>query len=186
MRYIIVSLIVLLFSACSPKYKVVKEYKIPEASTNSIKSCQYKRDSCKTNCQAKFASCRLKADRVAKERYEQKMKIYVKELEDYAREVEMYELEMELNYFEPFGYPYCRAAPFYGGGFYRGVFWRDPRMYIGAKPQKPSLEQERLKAQSEICQLDCGCERLYDDCFMSHGGKIINKKICIKNCPDDK
>ncbi len=190
MRSLVLLIVVLFFTACSPKYKVVKEYVPPiDISTNALTQaiCAQKRDSCRSSCKEAFNRCKPKALKLAKKRYDEKMKLYVRELERYARVAEDAEFKRDIFYVNGGFYddnlclvsPY---APYYG--FRHRMFLYDsfPR-YIGRRPKKPSLEVERLKAESEICELDCGCEKLYDECFVAHGGVIKTKKVCIENCP---
>ena len=126
-----------------------------------------------------------KSVEIAQKRYDEKMKLYVKELESYARELRRAQFERDFYYMSGFYDDFCFASPYhhYRGCGYR-PFWYDPYpLYVGRPPQNPSLEAERLKAESEMCKLDCGCESLYDECFIAHGGVIKTKKVCIENCP---
>ncbi len=188
MRSVILFFIVLFLSACSPKYKVVKEYVAPmdsEALAVAKAVCAQKRESCKAKCQTAFQSCQPKAWKIAQKRYDEKMKLYVKELESYTGALRRAQFERDFYYMSGFYDDFCFASPYhhYRGCGYR-PFWYDPYpLYIGRPPQKPSLEVERLKAESEMCKLDCGCESLYDECFVAHGGVIKTKKVCIENCP---
>ncbi len=184
MKYFFILITVIFISGCSPKYKIATDY-IPPTSADApvcLQSCEAKLKTCQSECQAKFEPCKLKANAHAKKVYNQKMANYVKELENYADVVEDYEFRMEMRYmrYGLYDYPF---GPFYG---VYDPFYIDPFPYYGhntRKPRKPSLEAEELKAQAQMCNIDCGCSLSYDTCYKGCGGKIISKKICIENCP---
>ena len=192
MRYMILIFWIVFLSACSPKYKTVKEYMAPKvANENSsvcLGLCQNKKSSCKSKCKRAFDSCKIKAHKTADKRYKEKMDGYVKALEDYAQRAQQNDFDLNFAYIGPIGYPYYNRSPYYRDRFFMdSMFWYEPRFnYLGAKPKKPSLEAETLKAESEICDLDCGCSDGFDECFIGCGGSILNKKVCIENCPDER
>jgi hypothetical protein len=189
MKYIILVLSMLFFTACSPKYKVVKEYHPPKITNSSeaticIGLCESKRTVCKTKCEEAFGSCKVKAHRIAKERYATKMQKYTAQLESYVNSIQPYNYDMRFYHFDYYGYPFY--YPRYGyGGFANSLFWYDPMPYYSyaPKPKKPSLEQEKLKAEAEFCDLDCGCSQKFDTCYIGCGGQVVSKKLCIENCP---
>ena len=190
MKYILLIASMLFLSACSPKYKVVKEYHPPKISQNAtstsicLGNCEVKRTACKRTCESAFTSCQVKAHRIANQRYAKKMQAYTAKLENYVDEMQMNNFNMRFDYF---GYPFYRPRYGYGpyGGYANSLFWYDPMpMYRHVpKPHKPSLEQEKLKAETEFCDLDCACTQKFDDCYIGCGGEIASKKICIENCP---
>ena len=49
------------------------------------------------------------------------------------------------------------------------------------KPYKPRLQDEIAHAQ-KLCSLDCKCKDRYNLCYVSCGGTIDTRKICIENC----
>jgi hypothetical protein len=183
----------LFLSACSPKYKIVKEYhppKISQDATNTsicLGNCEVKRTACKHACESAFQSCQVKAHRIANQRYAQKMQAYTAKLERYVDEVQMNNLNMQFYHFDYYGYPFYRPRYGYGpyGGYANSLFWYDPMpiYHYAPKPIKPSLEQEKLKAEAEFCDLDCGCTQKFDDCYIGCGGEVVSKKVCIENCP---
>jgi len=188
MRFLITltAFLLLFFSGCSPKYKVVKEYHSQNINKSCINGCQMKLNECKQNCQAKFSTCKIEADKVAMQNYNQKMEAYHKALENYADAVQRYNLDMELE-FAFYDDPFCYGrSPFYHRPFFYDPFWRTPSYYLPPRPKKPSLEQEKLKVEAKMCDLDCDCGKKYDLCFSGCGGEIVNRKICIENCPSER
>jgi len=193
MKYILLIASILFLSACSPKYKVVKEYHPPKLSQDTQVSvclglCENKKTACASQCEATFSECKVNAHRVAKKRYAVKMQKYTAQLEAYVDEMNMNHFDI---HFQPMGY---YGYPFYslhydrslGYGYANKLFWYDPMPYYSyaPKPAKPSLAQEKLKAEAELCELDCGCTQSFDSCYRGCGGEVVSKKICIENCPN--
>ncbi len=182
MRYIIV-LFFLLLLGCSPKYKSVSEHLLPPTieGKECVSKCQEEYSSCKKICEANFDICKDRALKVAKERYDQKMQEYVALLEEYSYRLRAYDFERSFFYFDGFwGYGYSR---FY---YPRYMFWIDYPILTIPRPVKPKLSIEIKRAQKELCDLDCGCSKSYDKCFIECGGTVKESEVCIKNCPDDK
>jgi hypothetical protein len=193
MRYILIIIPVLFFLGCSPKYRSVNEYIPPktEAGQMALSGCQQKLESCKSSCKANFDSCKVKAEAEARKSFDKKMHEYTIRLEQYASDMDMYELEMDLLYFDGFGY--YGGGYGYGGlgyrGFYRphGMFLMGPSpLFRPVRPRKPNLQAEIQAAQMQMCQIDCGCQKAYDSCFVSSGGELKVNQVCIKNCPSER
>ena len=49
------------------------------------------------------------------------------------------------------------------------------------RPDKPILSKEIKRAQKS-CSNKCGCQKEYDNCFVSCGGTLDYKKFCVENC----
>ena len=190
MRYIFIIISSLFFLGCSPKYKVVNEYIAPQSEAGIVRlsECQKQYGSCKEVCKANFEICETKANAVAKENFENKMQQYSLALERYMDDMEMYQLEIDLMYFDGFGgYGYGMYGG-YGryGGFYhpRSMFMMGPMpLFRPVRPRKPNLNSEMKSAQMQMCQIDCGCTKTYDSCFIGSGGVLKTKRICVENCP---
>ena len=181
-KYILLPVVLLLFTACSPKYKINYRYQTPSSpeAKQCITSCKEKHDTCKKLCKANFDICAKKAEKIAKKNYEKKLQGYYKALEQYTKDMEMYNLQRDLFWGDDFYY-YRRGFGFYGP-FGPRIFLSSPS-YSLKRPVKPSLQQEILQTQLKECRVDCHCLQSYDKCFTECGGKIIEKKICIENCP---
>ncbi len=190
MKYIVLIIGMLLFTACSPKYKIVKEYHPPKTTATTpqtsicLGTCQTKRQACKSSCKSAFNTCKIKADQIAKERYTKQMQYYTQALERYVNDVNIQMQFSAFDYYsDSFYLPYARG-PFYGHA--NSLFWYDPMPIYsyGPRPQRPSLKQEIRKAQAEFCDLDCGCTQQFDDCYIGCGGEVTSKKVCIENCSE--
>ena len=188
MKYIFIAISTLFFIGCSPKYKVVNEYVMPqtESGKSCLSECQKQYGSCKEICKANFEICKTKAHIQAQENFERKMHKYSILLESYLDDMEMYQLEVDLMYFDGFYGGYGRYG--YSGYYYpRRMFMMHPgSMYRPARPLKPSLTQEIQLAEMQMCQIDCGCTKTYDNCFVGCGGSVKAKQICIENCPSER
>jgi len=192
MKYIIVMFSMLLMTACSPKYKIVKEYHPPKIANSSESAiclgvCESAKKACLSQCEASFSSCKVKAHRIAKQRYAAKMQKYTQALENYVNTIHDYRFERGfINFsYAGYGYPYYYNPRYYG--YANSLFWYDPMpfyvdSYLPPKPKKPSLEREKLKAEAEFCDLDCGCAQKFDSCYIGCGGEVVHKKVCIENC----
>ena len=113
MKYIILVFSMLFFTACSPKYKVVKEYHPPKIANSSesaicVGVCDSVRNACLTKCESAFSSCKVKAHRIANQRYAAKMQKYTTQLESYVNNIDDYRFDrgfMNFSYVG-YGYPY--------------------------------------------------------------------------------
>ena len=191
MKYIILTISLLILSACSPKYKIVKEYHAPKISNSTqtpicLGVCETNRNACKQTCDANFSSCQVKAHRIAQERYNAQMQRYTAQLERYVNEMQLDHFNAYFYHFDYYGYPYYRSR--YGngyGGYGHSLFWYDPMPFYSyaPKPKKPSLKIEQLKAEEEFCDKECACTQKFDNCYIGCGGEIVSKKVCIENCP---
>jgi hypothetical protein len=187
MKYIFIVLSALFFLGCSPKYKVVNEYVSPKTESGKVclGECQKQYGNCKEICKANFDICKVKADETAKANYESKMQQYLVLQERYIDDMEMYQLEIDLMYgFNGFGYGYGYG---YNGYYPHSIFMMRPMpLFRPVRPRKPSLAQEIQLAEMKMCQIDCGCTKSYDNCFIGCGGEVKTSRHCIENCPSDR
>jgi len=190
MQYLFFLISIFLLSACTPKYKVVKEYHPPKISSSSevcIGLCATQRNVCETKCKDAFRSCQVKAHRVAKQRYAKKLQHYRQRLENYVDQVDDTQFDrsfINISYVG-YGHPYYYHPRYQG--YANNLFWYDPMPYYSSympeKPHKPSLAQEEHKAEAEMCDLECGCPQSFDNCYIGCGGQINAKRLCVENCP---
>ena len=104
MRYLLLFCSFILFSACTPKYKTVYNYKAPVSQTQKecVNTCAQKRATCQAICKSNFDLCKVKATRIAKKQYQEKLQAYYKALETYANQVQMNNLESDLYFYNDF------------------------------------------------------------------------------------
>ena len=189
MKYFFIILSSLFFLGCSPKYKIVNKYVAPETESGKacLVECQKQYGSCKEVCKANFEICKTKAHAAAQENFELKMQRYSILLEEFLDDMEMYQLEIDMMYFDGFGgYGYGYGYGRYG--YYpHSLFMMHPMpLFRPTRPRKPSLEKEIQLAEMKMCQIDCGCTKTFDDCFVTCGGIVKADRICIENCPSDR
>ena len=182
-RWLVPLSLLLFLTACTPKYKTVYTYVKPHdpKTVTCIQKCKANLDTCRKVCKANFDLCAQKAKVHAKQIYEKKLQNYYKALEQYTRDLERYHLESELFWYDDYYY-YRNGIGFYGP-FAPAIIIRPRPYYTSQRPVKPSLEQEILRTQLKECRIDCHCLQSYDDCYQACGGKIIEKKVCVQNCP---
>ncbi len=184
-------------SGCAPKYKITQQYIAPtsqEAKT-CIKSCYLQMRECEEACKLRFNNCKTNAQQVGKKRYEKKMSAYTYDLEKYASDLKRYEDKYELCEDRREDYYNLLEISCKGDTtcMKRGLFKRrfpfcsfENYRIEPIQPRRPNLQTEIDKATDRLCQIDCGCQRTYDKCYVSCGGEIVTKRECIENCKEDE
>jgi hypothetical protein len=89
-------------------------------------------------------------------------------------------------YFGGFGgYGFGYGGYGYGGGYHpHSMLMMHPMpLFRPVRPRKPNLNKEMQLAEMQMCQIDCGCTKTYDSCFVGCGGVVKTKRHCIENCP---
>jgi len=180
--------------SCSPKYKIVKEY-IPSNEHYCIDSCKEKLLSCKKECFKNYNRCLEQSLHRAKklhdklsDEYRTLLAEYEKRYRQYLDELKLYNLKLQskkedLKFYEKI----CKQYKDKEACFKTRQLKKEIKKYVYRKPTPPRKPvyisfKELLKEERKQCSCDCGCEKLYDTCFESCGGRILIKKICIENC----
>lgn len=173
-----------LVGCATPRYQTAYRYEPPvdAAGRACLEKCEQKLAGCQQRCTADYQACLKDIEPQVEERYGKALKRYEAEWERYRWERERYELYLSLNW----GYPLWFGPGFYHPwpGFYQA--WPGPYYFPPALPRKPSRDEEFKRLQQEKCDQECGCQTLYDACFLSCGGKRIPEVRCIANCPKEK
>ena len=169
--------IALFLSGCaSPRYQMLYRYEPPTDAEGRacLAQCEPKLAECKANCKTTYDACVKRVEPEIDVRYDEALKRYEVEFAHYRREWLNYELHQSYGWgYYPPGY----------GAYYP---WPAPFYYQPIPPHKPSREQIQTRVHREKCPSDCGCQQIYDACFLSCGGKMIPETKCIANCPQDK
>lgn len=172
--------IALFLSGCaSPRYQSVYRYEAPtDASARAcLQTCEPKLASCQTSCQHRYQACLKEIDPLVDTRHGEAIKRYENELDRYRLELQHYQLQLLLGWghssmwYDPWNHYYP---------------WPDPYYAQPYPPQKPTRDEAFNRVRKERCESDCGCQPIYDACFLSCGGKMIPEVKCIANCPKDK
>jgi len=189
--------IALLLVGCGPRYVVQNQY-IPPARSSAqpcIDNCSQMRQGCQAQCQQNYQFClddaymKAKSLEIDEQRsydmaysryiadvghYRMAFHAWQRDYDDYSRDYRHFQNQCERE-------KDARACQKRDElNHYLNRLSRD-------KPREPwmptrlSFEQILLNQQS-ICTTHCGCEQLYDNCFVGCGGQVIPHKICVENC----
>jgi len=199
MKYPLIGLVALLLTACSPKYVVKTVYIQPSTKQEKVcvQECNVKRQTCQIHCNQKRDNCLVEAEKKAKESFPSMLDEYDYIMHQYEREQNRYEVEIASwdrnhHHLEEKFQTYrrlcdnkkdrksyeCRRAREIDSEL-ESIEAIEPT--APPHPHEPILAEEIKKAQSS-CSNNCGCQDDYDNCFVSCGGTLDYKKICVENC----
>ena len=199
MKYIILSLITLFFTACSPKYQIKTHYIAPtdQAGKNCVKNCEVKRETCQSHCNQKQNQCLSHAKEEAKQSFSSIMREYEDIMHQYEAQMNRYDgeiaswdrkytrLEQQFQTYREM----CNVAKNKNSYECRRASEVDNELHAiknieptpPPRPNKPKLSEEIRMAQKS-CSNQCGCKKDYESCFVSCGGKLTYEKFCVENC----
>ncbi|WP_457643854.1 hypothetical protein [Persephonella sp.] len=188
------ALLLIIISACSPKYRVEKIYHPPQDKI-CVQKCQAEYTVCQDKCEDNYLRClRDSIDRSQKiysalqKEYSSRLKNYYREYNLYIREMEeinarLKRLNEELKLFSKICSKYrdkdaCKKKDSLNKQI-RRLKANQP-----SPPPKPAIVEldEILKKERAMCSCDCGCKEIYDSCYQSCGGRVEIKRICVENC----
>jgi len=190
--------VLFLVTACSPKYEIKTHYTLPVDAQGKqcVKACSKERKTCQTNCNKMQDNCFARTKQSATDAYPSLMDEYHDVLMKYNYDISRYELEIaswereERRLHQDFEH-YRRTCKSKSKNSYECrrsheldnelVNLEDHEPLAPSRPVKPSLANEIKNAQ-RTCNNNCGCEKEYDSCFVSCGGKLDYEKFCIENC----
>jgi len=199
MRYIFLGLITIFLIACSPKYVIKTLYTQPITNQGKVcvQECNVKRETCQIHCNQKRDRCLAKAKEDAKRNFSSIMNEYEHSMRGYEAEVNRYKGEIDSwdrryirveQQFKTYrelcdkkkdrnAYECRRAREADDELSSLETFEPTPP----TRPNKPLLSEE-IKRVQKSCSNKCGCQKEYDNCFVSCGGTLEYKKFCIENC----
>ncbi|MEK6664653.1 MAG: hypothetical protein AABY73_12390 [Pseudomonadota bacterium] len=175
--YLLALAIALFLSGCaSPLYQTVYRYEAPtDASARAcLQTCEPKLAACQTSCQHRYQSCLKEIEPLVDTRHSEALKRYENELDRYRLELQHYQLQLSLGW----GYHSLWYDPW--------PYWHPTYFPPPIPPHKPTRDEAYNRVRKERCESDCGCQPIYDACFLSCGGKMIPEVKCIANCPQEK
>ncbi|MHB1592453.1 MAG: hypothetical protein ACYCTW_13145 [Sulfuricella sp.] len=160
-----------------PRYHSTYRYEPPVDSAGQVclSKCGQKMEACQKRCAADYQTCLAGIEPLVEGRYGEALKRYATELERYRWELQRYQLYLSLSWQDSFWYDH---------GFYRP--WPGPYYFPPVAPLKPSRDEEFDRLRKEKCEVECGCQPIYDVCFIACGGKRVQEMKCIANCPEGK
>ncbi|MDP2786334.1 MAG: hypothetical protein Q8O38_17335 [Sulfurimicrobium sp.] len=177
LRTLTLVILTLELAACaSPRYQSVYRYEAPTdtAGRTCLEGCARKMAECREQCTTANQACLKNLEPLLDERHNEALKRYEMELDRYRQELVHYDLSLSLNWGHPS--PWRR-------GFWPYSPWAMPYYFPPAPPVKPSRSAEFNRLRHERCDMDCGCQPIYDACFLACGGRKIPEVQCISNCP---
>ena len=198
MKYIILILSALILTACSPRYEIKTHYTPPSDTKGKycVEGCSVDKIKCQSRCNAKEDKCLATAERSAKESYPDIIAQYQNIHERYLYDMDRYNINMDawehkkerlrqdLKHYrkkctkdKAKSYE-CRRAN-EADDKLRHMYRSEPEE--PSQPTQPTLSDEIQYAQKS-CHNECGCDKAYDICFSSCGGKLTYEKFCVENC----
>ena len=175
LKLFFVVLILASLAACiSPRYQTAYRYEAPTdaAGRACLTQCEPKSSHCKTQCAEKHQACVKDLDPQIEARFAQKTQQYQRDFHYYLYALELYQRRLSLGF-----YSYDPRYAYYYG--YEPSFPPIP-------PFKPSREQIAAQLVQQQCDRDCGCQTIYDACFLGCGGKKIPEVKCVAHCAPEK
>ncbi len=195
--YIFVLGFIVLFAGCAPQYAIRNQY-IPPANLKSkscLKDCNYQKQVCKQKCSDDYSDCLSYAYERAKQiqiisdkSYKKRYHRYQKRLSNYNLELFDWQNRYDTNYSD---WRYFNDKCSKNGDRYACDREEDLRILIKQlrrnRPREPrepryATFNEILAQEQSKCSKNCGCDNIYNSCFVGCGGEIVPHKICIRNC----
>lgn len=165
-------------AAPGPRYQTSYRYEPPIDAVGRacLEKSGQKQAECRQRCTADYQACLKVVEPQGEARYAEALKRYEIEMHRYNGELSRYQIYLSMSRgWSPWGGYY---------GYYHP--WPEPYYPPPVPPAKPSLEQELGRLRQEKCEVDCGCQAIYDAGFLSCGGTRIPEQRCIANCPQGK
>jgi hypothetical protein len=149
-----------------------------ESGRACVQICESRRITCEAGCQDRFRSCAKAIEPQVEAGYGEALAQFENDLRQYAAALRAYETQLSFAWFN--SYPY-------GWGTW-GWPWMGPwpGMYFPPPypvPKMPTRADVRAQLEKSSCQADCGCQPVYEGCFVGCGGQRLSETVCIKNCP---
>jgi len=192
--FFFVLVVSLLLNGCGPQYKIVEDYYPPQSSQGKqcIQSCQTSKNSCQNSCDRKYNYCLRKAQDIAEQELPDLLNQYVHNYDGYIYAYERYQYEYRIYSNEVHRVNdhlnqtkvLCDQGSNDACHLKKELKHRIKSLYAPAKPQKPirpTLNTVTADHQRS-CSKSCGCSDNFKGCYISCGGQINSRKICIDNC----
>jgi hypothetical protein len=174
---LVAGLAVLLAGCAGPRYATEVRYLPPatEAGQACLQGCHTDMRACQADCQSRRETCIAGIEPQVDAAFDQALRQYEAERKVYMRERQFYQLDRTLS----FGFYH---HPFYYG--YPDPFWYTDRYFDDppVPPAAPSRAAIRERLVDEQCNIDCGCQAAFDQCYVGCGGQIERRVVCIENC----
>jgi hypothetical protein len=166
----------LLAGCASPRYQIVTRYDGPAdaAGRTCVAGCERSLTDCQGRCRSDYQACLKAVEPDAQARYAQLLERYQEELSRYRDALERYRLELWVGYYHD---PWWWGAPMYAP-------WHWPTYYPAPPPSLPGRTAVLDEYRRQVCRKECGCQPLYDACFVACGGRKTTEERCLSHCPE--
>lgn len=167
----LLAILALLAGCASPRYQTVYRYE-PPADADArpcLDKCEAALSACQSRCGETRQACLKTLDDEVEQAYAAALRRYAASLDLYRLELERYRFNLWLGW---------------GHGYWGYEPW--PSYYVPMMaPVPPSREAIRDRLAREKCDTDCGCQGRHEACFIGCGGRKVEEKRCIANCPPE-
>ena len=180
---ILLLLLALLAGCAGPRYQTVYRYEAPTDADGRtcLAACEPKLANCQNSCQAQHQACVKSIEPMVEALFQKKLQQFQRDIQNYQLDFGLYQHRRALG----FNHYY----PFYGRGRGYGLgrqFYDYGPHFPPTPPFKPERAQIAKQVEQAQCARDCGCQPIYDACFLSCSGKKIPEVKCIANCSQEK
>lgn len=169
--------VVALSGCAGPRYATEVRYLPPtsQVGLSCLQGCQTDMQACQSDCQSRRQSCIAGIGPQVDAAFDQALRQYDAERRVYMRERQYYQLDRAMQ----FG---LYRDPFYYG--YPASFWFTDRFHDDPPipPEAPSREAIRAAVIDQECNIDCGCQAAFDQCYVGCGGQVERRVVCVENC----
>jgi len=162
---------VILLGACvTPRFETVYRLEPPEHAAGRVclVQCEDRLKACQADCGRSYQTCLEAIGPLVDEAYAEALRHYAFDLDSYAASLQHYEMQLWM-------------------GWHHGPWWFSPGWsypyYVSRPPPRPTRTQIRERLIAEKCDKDCGCQPVYEACFLACGGRKVGEERCIANCP---
>ena len=165
-----------LAGCATPRYRDVARHEAPAgaAAQTCVAGCEAALRDCGHRCAERHQACVQRVEPQVEEQYRQALDRYASELADYRFDL----LSMEFQFWSGWGRPSFWNAP------WRYDPWPAPYYRPAPPPGPPTRDAVRARFLERQCGADCGCQAPYDACYVGCGGRIVQERRCVENCPE--
>jgi hypothetical protein len=164
-----------LAGCATPRYQAVTRYEPPAdpAGRACLEGCEQALTECRGHCAARYQACLKQVEPQAEAHYVEVLEGYAAELSRYRDALDRYRYDVWLGWgHDPWWVGHGWHGPWYGPGYYP---WPPPRV--------PERAEVLARYSQRACGGDCGCQSVYDACFLGCGGTRTVESRCVANCP---
>jgi hypothetical protein len=165
--------VLILLGACAtPRFETVYRLEPPAdvAGRACLVQCEDRLKTCQADCGRGYQACLADIEPMLDDAYAEALRQYAFDLESYAASLHHYEMQLWMGWHhDPWWFSPGWSIPYY-------YPWRPP-----APPSRQQVRERLIVAQ---CDRDCGCQPVYEACFLACGGRKIGEERCIANCPN--